>query len=149
MSFIYAADLFADIQPFIQSAFDGFNVSLFAYGQTSSGKTHTMVCLLILFPILQYSTHYILLTVVYCCKCILYISLFFWYICFFPTWYIYTVYGTWNHWSIFSSLFILIRSTLMNCIKDVKWGFFRLKSVFMGMVIVYHWPYGENRHGHE
>ncbi|XP_057807154.1 LOW QUALITY PROTEIN: kinesin-like protein KIN-14B [Salvia miltiorrhiza] len=36
------ADLFADIQPFVQSAFDGFNVSLFAYGQTSSGKTHTM-----------------------------------------------------------------------------------------------------------
>ncbi|XP_042038788.1 kinesin-like protein KIN-14B [Salvia splendens] len=36
------ADLFADIQPFVQSAFDGFNVSLFSYGQTSSGKTHTM-----------------------------------------------------------------------------------------------------------
>lgn len=36
------ADLFADIQPFVQSAFDGYNVSLFAYGQTSSGKTHTM-----------------------------------------------------------------------------------------------------------
>ncbi|KAH6823384.1 kinesin like protein for actin based chloroplast movement 1 [Perilla frutescens var. hirtella] len=36
------ADLFADIQPFVQSAFDGYNVSVFAYGQTSSGKTHTM-----------------------------------------------------------------------------------------------------------
>ncbi|XP_042017628.1 kinesin-like protein KIN-14B [Salvia splendens] len=36
------ADLFADIQPFVQSALHGFNVSLFAYGQTSSGKTHTM-----------------------------------------------------------------------------------------------------------
>ncbi|KAI3462126.1 hypothetical protein Pfo_018789 [Paulownia fortunei] len=36
------ADLFADIQPFVQSAFDGYNVSVFAYGQTCSGKTHTM-----------------------------------------------------------------------------------------------------------
>ncbi|KAL0423154.1 UNVERIFIED_CONTAM: Kinesin-like protein KIN-14B [Sesamum radiatum] len=36
------ADLFADVQPFVQSAFDGYNVSVFAYGQTSSGKTHTM-----------------------------------------------------------------------------------------------------------
>ncbi|KAL6548070.1 Kinesin-like protein KIN-14B [Orobanche hederae] len=36
------ATLFADIQPFVQSAFDGNNVSLFAYGQTCSGKTHTM-----------------------------------------------------------------------------------------------------------
>ncbi|PIN16985.1 Kinesin (KAR3 subfamily) [Handroanthus impetiginosus] len=36
------ADLFADIQPFVQSAFDGYNVSVFAYGQTRSGKTHTM-----------------------------------------------------------------------------------------------------------
>ncbi|KAG8373431.1 hypothetical protein BUALT_Bualt11G0023600 [Buddleja alternifolia] len=36
------ADLFTDIQPFVQSAFDGYNVSVFAYGQTGSGKTHTM-----------------------------------------------------------------------------------------------------------
>lgn len=35
-------DLFRDVQPFIQSAMDGFNVSLFAYGQNHSGKTHTM-----------------------------------------------------------------------------------------------------------
>ncbi|GER47133.1 kinesin like protein for actin based chloroplast movement 2 [Striga asiatica] len=36
------ANLFADIQPFVQSAFDGYNVSVFAFGQTCSGKTHTM-----------------------------------------------------------------------------------------------------------
>ncbi|CAA2967651.1 kinesin KCA2 [Olea europaea subsp. europaea] len=36
------ADLFSDIQPFVQSAFDGYNVAIFAYGQTNSGKTHTM-----------------------------------------------------------------------------------------------------------
>ncbi|KAI4387166.1 hypothetical protein MLD38_005016 [Melastoma candidum] len=36
------AELFNDIQPFVQSALDGFNVSIFAYGQTKSGKTHTM-----------------------------------------------------------------------------------------------------------
>ncbi|XP_075510398.1 kinesin-like protein KIN-14B [Primulina tabacum] len=36
------ADLFTDIQSFIQSAFDGYNVSIFAYGPTYSGKTYTM-----------------------------------------------------------------------------------------------------------
>lgn len=36
------AELFSDIQPFVQSALDGYNVSIFAYGQTHSGKTHTM-----------------------------------------------------------------------------------------------------------
>ncbi|XP_073158813.1 kinesin-like protein KIN-14B isoform X2 [Henckelia pumila] len=36
------ADLFTDIQPFVQSAFDGYNVSIFAYGPTYSGKTYTM-----------------------------------------------------------------------------------------------------------
>ncbi|CAL5365168.1 unnamed protein product [Camellia sinensis] len=37
------AELFSDVQPFVQSALDGYNVSVFAYGQTESGKTHTMV----------------------------------------------------------------------------------------------------------
>ncbi|CAL5323750.1 unnamed protein product [Camellia sinensis] len=37
------AELFSDVQPFVQSALDGYNVSVFAYGQTKSGKTHTMV----------------------------------------------------------------------------------------------------------
>ncbi|KAF6172400.1 hypothetical protein GIB67_025905 [Kingdonia uniflora] len=35
-------ELFHDVQPFVQSALDGYNVSVFAYGQTHSGKTHTM-----------------------------------------------------------------------------------------------------------
>ncbi|CAH1413938.1 unnamed protein product [Lactuca virosa] len=36
------AEFFTDVQPFVQSALDGHNVSIFAYGQTCSGKTHTM-----------------------------------------------------------------------------------------------------------
>ncbi|KAJ1442165.1 Spindle pole body-associated protein Vik1/Cik1, microtubule binding domain [Sesbania bispinosa] len=39
------AELFSDVQPLVQSALDGYNVSIFAYGQTLSGKTHTMVAL--------------------------------------------------------------------------------------------------------
>lgn len=40
-----AAELFRDVQPLVQSALDGYNVSILAYGQTHSGKTHTMVAL--------------------------------------------------------------------------------------------------------
>lgn len=40
-----AAELFNDVQPLVQSALDGYNVSIFGYGQTHSGKTHTMVIL--------------------------------------------------------------------------------------------------------
>ncbi|TQE14232.1 hypothetical protein C1H46_000151 [Malus baccata] len=36
------AELFHDDQPLVQSALGGYNVSIFAYGQTNSGKTHTM-----------------------------------------------------------------------------------------------------------
>ncbi|ESQ31315.1 hypothetical protein EUTSA_v10003525mg [Eutrema salsugineum] len=36
------ASLFSDVQPFVQSALDGSNVSIFAYGQTHAGKTYTM-----------------------------------------------------------------------------------------------------------
>ncbi|KAL8143465.1 hypothetical protein V2J09_016497 [Rumex salicifolius] len=36
------AELFNDVQPFVQSALDGYNVSVFAYGQSHSGKTYTM-----------------------------------------------------------------------------------------------------------
>ncbi|RXH74075.1 hypothetical protein DVH24_021255 [Malus domestica] len=37
------AELFHDDQPLVQSALGGYNVSIFAYGQTNSGKTHTMI----------------------------------------------------------------------------------------------------------
>ncbi|XP_066378915.1 kinesin-like protein KIN-14L isoform X4 [Miscanthus floridulus] len=36
------AELFLDVQPFVQSALDGYNISIFAYGQSCSGKTHTL-----------------------------------------------------------------------------------------------------------
>ncbi|KAG8076865.1 hypothetical protein GUJ93_ZPchr0006g40720 [Zizania palustris] len=35
-------DLFHDVQPLVQSALDGYSVSIFAYGQSRSGKTHTL-----------------------------------------------------------------------------------------------------------
>lgn len=35
-------DVFQDCRELLQSAFDGYNVTIFAYGQTGSGKTHTM-----------------------------------------------------------------------------------------------------------
>ena len=46
---LYAAEMFRDVQPLVQSALDGYNVSIFAYGQTNSGKTHTMVALFLFF----------------------------------------------------------------------------------------------------
>uniref|UniRef100_A0A7N2MHA9 Kinesin-like protein n=1 Tax=Quercus lobata TaxID=97700 RepID=A0A7N2MHA9_QUELO len=36
-------DIYKEISPLVQTAHDGFKVSIFAYGQTGSGKTHTMV----------------------------------------------------------------------------------------------------------
>lgn len=36
-------DIWAAVEPLIQSAVDGYNVTVFAYGQTGSGKTHTML----------------------------------------------------------------------------------------------------------
>jgi len=46
-----AANIFNDVQPLVQSALDGFNVSIFAYGQSNSGKMHTMVSLSNMLPL--------------------------------------------------------------------------------------------------
>eukprot|EP00930_Biecheleria_cincta_P002782 TRINITY_DN103780_c0_g1_i1.p1 TRINITY_DN103780_c0_g1~~TRINITY_DN103780_c0_g1_i1.p1 ORF type:complete len:1405 (-),score=286.18 TRINITY_DN103780_c0_g1_i1:262-4416(-) len=35
-------EVFADCRDLVQSAVDGYNVTIFAYGQTGAGKTHTM-----------------------------------------------------------------------------------------------------------
>ena len=37
------ADVFSSVEPFLDEAFDGVNVSVFMYGQTGTGKTHTML----------------------------------------------------------------------------------------------------------
>eukprot|EP00985_Skeletonema_marinoi_P007822 scaffold3482_cov128-Skeletonema_marinoi.AAC.8 len=37
------ADVWEGAEPLVQSAIDGHKVCMFAYGQTSSGKTHTMI----------------------------------------------------------------------------------------------------------
>ncbi|XP_062228350.1 kinesin-like protein KIN-14L isoform X2 [Phragmites australis] len=51
-------ELFHDVQPFVQSALDGYNISIFAYGQSRPGKTQTLVlinsCVVIVFPELPY-----------------------------------------------------------------------------------------------
>jgi hypothetical protein len=38
-----SGELFHDVQPFVRSALDGYNICIFAYGQSCSGKTHTLV----------------------------------------------------------------------------------------------------------
>ncbi|XP_050223813.1 kinesin-like protein KIN-14U isoform X2 [Mercurialis annua] len=35
-------EIFIDVEPILRSALDGYNVCIFAYGQTGTGKTHTM-----------------------------------------------------------------------------------------------------------
>jgi hypothetical protein len=37
------AELFEEVQPIVQSVFDGYNACVLAYGQTGAGKTYTMV----------------------------------------------------------------------------------------------------------
>ena len=47
LDFVFGPDstqenVYREVHPFVQSAIDGFNVCIFAYGATGSGKTHTM-----------------------------------------------------------------------------------------------------------
>ena len=37
------ADVFASVQPLLSSVLQGYNACIFAYGQTSAGKSHTML----------------------------------------------------------------------------------------------------------
>lgn len=39
---LYAEDVFAETLPVVRSVLDGYNVCIFAYGQTGTGKTFTM-----------------------------------------------------------------------------------------------------------
>ena len=39
---LFIADVFEDTAPFATSVIDGYNVCIFAYGQTGTGKTFTM-----------------------------------------------------------------------------------------------------------
>mmetsp|Transcript_10335 Transcript_10335/g.42035 ORF Transcript_10335/g.42035 Transcript_10335/m.42035 type:complete len:1050 (+) Transcript_10335:47-3196(+) len=36
-------DMFSQVQPFVENAIAGYNCTVFAYGQTGAGKTHTMM----------------------------------------------------------------------------------------------------------
>lgn len=40
--FLLIVDVFADASPMVISVLDGYNVCIFAYGQTGTGKTFTM-----------------------------------------------------------------------------------------------------------
>lgn len=35
-------EIFKDVEPYITSVVEGYNATVFAYGQTGAGKTHTM-----------------------------------------------------------------------------------------------------------
>ena len=39
-------DVFQEVEPILRSALDGHNVCVFAYGQTGTGKTFTMVSII-------------------------------------------------------------------------------------------------------
>ena len=36
------AEIYSEVEPLVMSVMDGYNVCVFAYGQTGAGKTHTM-----------------------------------------------------------------------------------------------------------
>lgn len=40
---LWSDDVFLEIEPVIKSVIDGYNACIFAYGQTGTGKTFTMV----------------------------------------------------------------------------------------------------------
>jgi Cdc6-like AAA superfamily ATPase len=40
---VHTEDVFQEVKPIHSSALDGHNVCVFAYGQTGTGKTYTMV----------------------------------------------------------------------------------------------------------
>ena len=40
--YVVLVDVFADASPMVISVLDGYNVCIFAYGQTGTGKTFTM-----------------------------------------------------------------------------------------------------------
>ena len=39
---VFTVDVFSDASPMVISVLDGYNVCIFAYGQTGTGKTFTM-----------------------------------------------------------------------------------------------------------
>lgn len=42
-SWNFADEVFSEVEPVIKSVLDGYNACIFAYGQTGTGKTFTMV----------------------------------------------------------------------------------------------------------
>lgn len=38
-------EVFSEVEPVIKSVVDGYNACILAYGQTGTGKTHSMVCI--------------------------------------------------------------------------------------------------------
>lgn len=47
VGFLWQVRVFSEIEPIIKSALDGYNACIFDYGQTGTGKTFTMVHILL------------------------------------------------------------------------------------------------------